>query len=123
MSNAIFHYRMKDSRKHDRKESLVTRLVAEYIAREALNKSLVTVTRSTLSDDGNYATIFFSAFPEHFEQEVLQFLERKAGEVQAYVEKHARMGRVPFLKFAIDEGEKNRLKLETLSKEGNGDKK
>lgn len=107
---------MKDLRKHDRKESLVTRLAAEYVLREALNKSLITITRTTLSEDGNYATIFFSVFPEDMEQEALQFLDRKAGEVQGYVETHARMGRVPFLKFRIDDGEKNRLKLESLSK-------
>ncbi len=106
---------MKDSRKHERMETLIGRLAAEYILRESLNKSLITVTRTVLSEDNKYATIFFSSYPERFEQEVLQFLERKAGDVQAYIEEHARMGRVPFLKFAIDEGEKNRLKIDSIA--------
>ncbi len=108
---------MKDARKHDRMQSLICRLSAEYLAREGGDKSLITVTRATLSEDRKYATIFFSAFPESYEGEAMSFVKRKAGDIREYLECHARMGHVPFLRFELDLGEKNRQKIETLSAE------
>ena len=106
----------RDIRKHGRMESLIGRLVAEFLSREALGKSLLTVTRVTLSDDNKYATIFFSVFPESFEGEALVFIKRRANDVREHIQSHARMGHIPFLRFTIDTGEKNRQKIESLSK-------
>ena len=107
----------KDMRRHGRMESLIGRLVAEFLSREALGKSLLTVTRVTLSEDNKYATIFFSVFPENFESEALVFIKRRANDVREYIQSHARMGHVSFLRFTVDTGEKNRQKIESLSKE------
>lgn len=106
-----------DVRKHGRIESLIGRLTAEFLSREAIGKSLITVTRVVLSEDNKYATIFFSVFPEDFEREALVFIERKTNVVREYIQSRARMGYVPFLRFTVDTGEKNRQKIESFSKE------
>lgn len=106
---------MIDTRKKERLSSLIERLVAEYIARESDTRTLLTVTRTTLSDDRKYATIFFTSFPEKGEGDALAFFKRQARTIQHYIEEHARVGHVPYLSFVVDEGEKNRQKIDRLS--------
>ena len=107
---------MKDARKHDRLVSLIGRLCAEYFSRESETKSLLTITNVALSVDGKYATILFTVFPEETEQSVLLIVKRKAGEARRFIEEHTRVGHVPFLSFKLDRGEKNRQKIEEISK-------
>ena len=108
---------MKNERRHGRMLSLIKRLSAEFLLREAGIQSLVTVTNAVLSEDNKCATIFLTAYPETQEAGVLLFSKRKAGEIRNYIKEHARIGQIPFLKFEIDRGEKNRRRIEELSKE------
>ena len=111
---------MKNVRKHDRMMSLIGRLAAEFFLREGGKQSLIKVTNTLVSDDMKYATIFFTTLPSDKEQEALLLARRRAGDVRKFIEEHARMGHVPFLHFAIDLGEKNRQRIEELSKNKGG---
>ena len=68
-----------------------------------------------LSEDRKYATIFFTAFPETREGEALAMLSRETSAVRHYIDERARIGQLPFLRFEIDYGEKNRQRIEDLS--------
>lgn len=96
---------------------LCEHLAADFFNRESSGASLITVTGSRLSPDGKYVTIFFTVLPEHKEPAALDFAKRRRGEFKEYVMNHAKIGRIPFFDFAIDEGEKNRQKIERLAQE------
>lgn len=98
-------------------ESALTRLAAEFIRREASPQSLITVTSVHYEDRGNRATVTFSVLPESEEQKALAFLSRKASDLQDYIKEHIRMRAIPFITFAIDKGEKNRQRIDELSRE------
>lgn len=102
--------------KHEKVGEIIHRLAAEFVEREATPASLLTVTRVELSPTGKDAKIYFTTFPEDKEDTALKFLERKTGEFKRYLYEHTRMGMVPFVTFKIDYGERNRQRLDELSK-------
>ncbi len=108
---------MKDERKHDRMESLVGRLAAQYLAREPIGDALITITQVKLSEDKANATIFFTAYPEIKEVECLKSAKGRVAELRSFIDEHARIGRIPFLSFQIDRGEKNRQRIDEISEQ------
>ncbi len=102
-----------------RKEKLpetLQHLAAEWIERESNRTSLVTVTGSRISESQKHVTILFTVFPDSQEAAVLDLLKRRMSDFVAFVEKHARIGRMPEIEFAIDLGEKNRQRIDFLLK-------
>ena len=89
-------------------------LAAEYLNTEANRLSLITVTSALISRDFKNATIFVTVYPEEDEEAVINYLKRKRSDFRAYVSKHAHMKTMPFFEFEIDEGEKNRQKIDKL---------
>lgn len=81
---------------------------------------MITVTDADISKDFKRSTIFFTAFPENKESTALAFLKRKRSDFRDYVKNHTEFRRIPFFEFSIDAGEKNRQKIEELSKNNNG---
>src|SRR3989344_5470084 len=88
---------------------------AEFLAREAGPQSLVTVTRTQLSDDRRHGIIFITVFPDTAEHSAVDFCQRKRSEFSSFFEKRVRGMRVPHVEFQIDIGEKNRQRLDELS--------
>lgn len=103
--------------RHDKIEELLHRLAAEFIRYEASNSSLITVTRVELNPSGKDAIIYFTTLPEDQEDTALKFLERKTPEFKDAVIRESRMGIVPHLRFKIDYGERNRQRLDEISRE------
>ena len=106
---------MTDGRKKEKVASLLGHLAAEFLARESSGSSLITVTGTAPSPDGKYVTILFTAFPETKEQAALDFVKRRIDDFREYVESHSRIGRIPFIEWKIDLGEKNRQKIQDIS--------
>lgn len=100
----------------ERVSELVKKYAAEFLSREADKSSIITVTNANISDDLKNATIFISVYPEASEEAALNFVKRKRGEFKRYVRNKIRMKRIPFFDFEIDFGEKNRQKIDELSK-------
>jgi ribosome-binding factor A len=98
-------------------EKELKKYVSDYITREASRMSLITVTRCELSADGKYAALFFSILPEKAEPIAMDFLKRHQDDIRGYVQKHSRIQRVPWLRFTLDRGEKNRQLVDTLLQE------
>lgn len=102
----------------ERVSELIKKYAAEFLSREADKSAIITVTRVSVSDNLKNATVFFSVYPEVSEEAALNFTKRKRREFKKYVKAKIRIRRIPFFDFEIDMGEKNRQKIEGLSKKG-----
>jgi ribosome-binding factor A len=98
---------------------MLAHLAGEYFARESNRESLMTITRAELAPNLKYVKIFFSVLPETFEDKVLTFAKRSRSEFREYVKKHSALHPVPTIDFEIDFGEKNRQRIDDLTR---GDK-
>ena len=106
---------MNDNR-HNRLETALREVAAEFLVREANRNTLITVTRVMLADDMKCATIYITALPEAGEQSAVEFANRNRTELRDFFKKRVRGGFPPDISFEIDLGEKNRLRLDELSK-------
>ncbi len=88
---------------------------AEFVALNSNRTSLITVTNFVLSDDEKRATIFVTVLPTDKEKGALEFLKRQRPELREFIKKKVRTRVIPFVDFAIDNGEKNRQKIDLLS--------
>ena len=92
----------------------IRELAAIYIEREAGKTSLITVTRVLLSTDNKRATIMISVLPREKEKAAYGFIKRNLGELRTYITKNLKINPIPYLEVSIDEGEKNRQKIDDL---------
>lgn len=89
-------------------------LAATFIEREAGSTSMITVTRVHLAVGGKHATIFVSVLPRDKEKAAYGFLRRNLGDMRKFIQSKLHIHPIPFLEIAIDEGEKNRQKIDEL---------
>jgi ribosome-binding factor A len=99
----------------ERVKDQLKNLAANFMSLEGNRSSLITITNVVMSKDTKSATIFFTVFPEEYEKTALEFAKRKRSEFKHYVKEHVRFGRIPFIEFAIDNGEKNRQRIDEIS--------
>lgn len=92
----------------------IRELAAIYIERESGITSMITVTRVILSQDGKRAIIMISVLPREKENAAYGFIKRNLGELRKYIAKNLKINPIPFLNVEIDEGEKNRQKIDDL---------
>jgi len=100
-----------------RKEKIkngIKEITAMYIGKKSGSTSLITVTDVALSDDGKRATILVNAFPRDKENAACNFIKRSLGEIRKIIVRDLKINPVPFLDVKIDEGEKNRQKIDEL---------
>ena len=106
---------MSDHR-HSQVTEEIQHAAANYFARESNGKSLITVTRAELSEDSKRILVYFSVLPEAQEENALNFAKRQRAEFRRYVRTHSRIGAVPLIDFEIDYGEKNRRRIDDLTR-------
>ncbi len=99
----------------DKASALLTELAASYIAREAGRTTLITPTRTDISRDRKNATIFVSVFPTEQSDNALEFLMRHKDLFRDYLKKASRLSHLPYIRFEIDYGERNRQRLDEIS--------
>lgn len=90
-------------------------LAAEFLESESNRQSMITITRADVAPNLSNAVIYFTVFPEAQEEYALDFAKRKRTEFRSYVKANMPIRRLPFFDFKIDDGEKNRQLLDTLS--------
>jgi ribosome-binding factor A len=98
-------------------EKEIRKYAADYIVREASRMSLITITRCEISSDGKRAVLFMSILPEKAEPIAMDFLKRHQDHIRHWIQKHARIRSVPWLRFSLDSGEKNRQLVDELLRE------
>lgn len=89
---------------------------AEFLVREAGPQSLITVTGVRMHEDGNSAVVLITVLPESYEEAALTFATRQRAELARFLTKRVRGMRAPHIEFEIDRGEKNRQRLDELTK-------
>jgi len=102
-----------------RKEKITEQLqhlAGMFLAQESNNTSLITVTGAKLSDDLKHATILLSIYPVEKEVEALRFVKRKELDFRKYADTRLRAVRIPRITFDLDSGEKNRQRIDELSR-------
>ena len=76
---------------------------------------MITATSVRLSNDLSRAEIRVTVFPDTNEDAIVKDLNRKRGAFAAYLKANTRVSIIPLLSFAVDEGEKNRQNIDSLS--------
>ncbi|MBP9749343.1 MAG: ribosome-binding factor A [Candidatus Pacebacteria bacterium] len=89
---------------------------ATFVNTWSNRQSLITITRTELSDSLDHVEFFVSIFPEEAEGPALGFLMRKRTECREYLKTHVPLGKIPHVEFSIDEGEKKRRQVDALLK-------
>lgn len=93
----------------------VRELTAEFLARENGGQSLITVTRVEMLERERRAVIYITVLPREKEGSAIDFANRKAYELRMFYKARSRMRMLPRPEFRIDEGEKNRQRIDELS--------
>lgn len=91
-------------------------LIAKYLEQASDRTSMITVTRVELLHSGKLVRAYLSVFPVEKEGAALFFAERNLSEIKAYLAKATKMRSVPSIEFVTDEGEKNRQRIDELSR-------
>lgn len=99
----------------EKEESLLQGLVAAYLNREAGTKSMITVTHCSISNDSKRVTAYITVLPEQYEKEALNFAKRQRPEIREFIKEKSRLKTLPFIEIEIDEGEKNRQRIDSLA--------
>jgi ribosome-binding factor A len=94
----------------------IAHVAADFLARESNRKSLITVTRAELSPDMKRAIIYISVMPREAEEQALNFTKRMRSDFRKYLYDHTRIGLRPTVDFLIDDGEKNRQRIDDLTR-------
>ena len=97
-------------------ESALRDVAAEFMVREANRNTLITITRALLSEDNKRATIYMTVLPDSADESALSFANRNRTELRAFFKTRIRGVLPPDITFEIDYGEKNRQRLDELSK-------
>jgi ribosome-binding factor A len=103
------------STRQKRVAELIREIATKMISRESNGTSLITVTNVDISPDLKQCTVFVSIFPESATDSALNFLKRKRKELKQEVKHNSNLRNIPFFDFDLDEGEKNRQKIEEIS--------
>lgn len=100
--------------KNQKIAELVKEEAAKFLEKESSGASLITVTGIKLSTDGKKALILFTIYPENKERQALDFAKRIRSDFRKHLTKETKIGRIPFIDFEIDKGEKIRQKVDSL---------
>lgn len=95
---------------------LYKNLAAEFVTIVSAGPALITITHAEVAPNEKIVKIFFTVLPDDQENGVENFLNRKRSEFVEFIEKKAKIGRMPNIEFKIDVGEKNRQRIDFLLK-------
>lgn len=104
------------SRRETQVSEAVAHLAGEFLARASNVPYLLTVTHADLSPDFKNATIYISVLPQTHENEALAAAKRSRSDLRAFIRAKSKLHPTPVVDFAIDFGEKNRQRIEELTR-------
>lgn len=104
------------SRRQTQVSETIAHLAGEFFARESTLKALITVTRAAIAPNFKNATIFFSVLPQTSEEAALTFAKRSRSDFRAYLKTRSFLHPLPVVDFVIDLGEKNRQRVDELTR-------
>lgn len=92
------------TRRQERINSLLRRIVSSFIKSNIASGAIVTVTQVEISKDLRLAKIFISIFPEEKEKEIIDLLKKKMPDLYNYVKPKIKMKFLPSFSLEIDKG-------------------
>lgn len=104
------------TRRQEKIEELLRHISSQFFREIAGTHSLITVTRTSVSRDLKKATIYITVLPAEKEEEALSFVKRHGHELRTRAKQGLSTRTLPFFDFEIDYGEKNRQRIEELSR-------
>ena len=104
------------SRRQTQVSEYIAHHAADFLARESNRQSLMTVTHADISPDLKNVMVFVSVLPENEEARALDFLKRQRGPFRDYLKQKVPMKFLPTIDFNIDYGEKNRQRIDDLTR-------
>ena len=105
-----------ESRREIQVSQLMSQLAGEFFARESNVKALITVTHADVSPSFKDVVVYISVLPQTMEEAALKFAKRARSDFREYVKKQSRLHPIPIVDFAIDLGEKNRQRVDELTR-------
>lgn len=102
------------AKKDDQLVEAIRKSAAEFFEQESNRKSLMTVTRVLLSSDKRKASVLFTVFPDAYEEQAALFANRNRREFVSFLKSRYKVARLPSIDFHIDQGEKNRQRIDML---------
>jgi ribosome-binding factor A len=105
-----------ESRRQTQVAEKLAHLAGDFLARESSVKALITVTHADVAPNFKNVTVYFSVLPASLEAAALKFAKRSRSDFRDYLKKHASLHPVPVVDFAIDLGEKNRQRVDELTR-------
>ena len=105
-----------ESRRQTQVSQMISQLAGEFFARESNVKALITVTHTDISPSFKEAVVFFSVLPQTMEGAALKFAKRARSDFREYIKKQTRLHPIPIVDFEIDLGEKNRQRIDELTR-------
>ncbi|MEI6304942.1 MAG: hypothetical protein WCP09_02915 [Candidatus Taylorbacteria bacterium] len=97
-------------------KEILRELAASFFSRESNRTSLITVTDIEIRSHGATAVILATVMPENQEEVAIEFMRRQLTDFKEYVMNNSRIQRIPFFQVALDKGEKNRQRLDEITK-------
>lgn len=104
------------SRRQTQVNEALAHMAGEFLAREFPTTSLVTVTHAELSDNLKNVMVFISVLPETEEAASLKIAKRLRTDLRAFIKTHSFLHPIPVVDFVIDYGEKNRQRVDELTR-------
>ncbi len=106
------------SARQDKMRQLLREIVSKFFARESGPRSLITVTDVTISPDFKRATVYITTIPTSEEERALEFAKRKRSDLRDFIADTAKLRTLPVFEIKIDEGERNRQRIDELLNQG-----
>ncbi len=103
--------------RNEKVANFIKELSAQFLEHESNGTSLITVTSCNVSPDLKQGKIFITVLPDKKEHDALDFAKRKRGDLREYIKKNMKTKVVPFIDIEIDQGEKNRQRIDELLRE------
>ena len=104
------------SRRPNQVAETIAHHAALFFARESNQRSLITVTRADISPDLKNVVVYFSVLPENMEVSALAFAKRVRTDFREYLKSKMPIGHIPTVDFSLDLGEKNRQRIDDLTR-------
>jgi ribosome-binding factor A len=100
--------------KDERLKEGIKKAAAEFVERESNKTSLITVTGIEMRNRGRDAYILVTVLPDQQDNAVVDFLNRKKRAMRDFLRKRVSLRVLPYFHFEIDQGEKNRQKIDEI---------
>jgi ribosome-binding factor A len=90
------------------------KVAQDFFQRNSSGAAMITVTSADVSKDLKKANIYITVLPQEKESSALDFAKRMRSDMRTDIKKRLPIKSIPFVEIEIDEGEKNRQRIESL---------